>query len=88
MPPRILPGEGDENVSATLRVMRSSRPKALELAQHLRPLLGRDVQVVDIYRFPTAPALASFLTGGDPAALGMRQAQQRAEMRRQLRSRA
>jgi acetyltransferase-like isoleucine patch superfamily enzyme len=62
--------------------------KALELAQHLRPLLGREVQVVDIYRFPTAPTLASFLSGRDPGALGMRQAQQRAEMRRQLRPRA
>jgi acetyltransferase-like isoleucine patch superfamily enzyme len=81
-------GAGELDRSGNFFELGCNSLKALELAQHLRPLLGRDVQVVDIYRFPTAPALASFLTGGDPAALGMRQAQQRAEMRRQLRSRA
>lgn len=61
--------------------------KALELAQRLRSLLGRELQVVDIYRFPSVTALAVFLSAGDTGLSGMRQAQQRAGMRHQLRSR-
>jgi len=61
--------------------------KALELAQRLRSLLGRELQIVDIYRFPTVTSLASFLSGSDAGSSGLRQAQQRAGMRRQLRLR-
>ncbi|MCU0956059.1 MAG: phosphopantetheine-binding protein [Hydrogenophaga sp.] len=61
--------------------------KALELAQRLRSQLGRELQVVDIYRCPTPSSLARFLSGSGPGTSGMRQAQQRADMRRQLRLR-
>ena len=81
-------GAGELDRSGNFFELGCNSLKALELAQHLRPLLGRDVQVVDIYRFPTAPALASFLTGGDPAALGMRQAHRSAQPRAQLEAHA
>ncbi|MFZ2651855.1 MAG: phosphopantetheine-binding protein [Burkholderiaceae bacterium] len=61
--------------------------KALELCQQLRSAVGRELQVVDVYRYPTVQALATFLAGGDPGASGMRQAQQRAGLRRQARLR-
>lgn len=61
--------------------------KALELSRRLCGVLGRELQVVDVYRYPTVQALATFLAGGDPGASGMRQAQQRAGLRRQVRLR-
>lgn len=80
-------GAGDLDRSGNFFELGCNSLKALELSQHLRFLLGQEVHIVDIYRFPTVPALAAHLTGGDSGALGMRQAQQRAEMRRQLRMR-
>ncbi len=61
--------------------------KALALSQCLRGSFGEKLQIVDVYRFPTVRTLASFLVGGDPGMLDMRQAQQRADLRRQLRLR-
>lgn len=61
--------------------------KALELCQRLRGVAGREVHVVDVYRYPTVQALATFLSGGDPGAPGVLQAQQRAGLRRQVRLR-
>lgn len=61
--------------------------KALALSQHLRGIFGGKPQIVDVYRFPTVRTLASFLAGGDPGMLDMRQTQQRADLRRQLRLR-
>ena len=61
--------------------------KALELCQRLRDGVGLELQVVDVYRFPTAHALALHLGGGSPEAPTMQHAQQRAELRRQVRSR-
>lgn len=61
--------------------------KALALSQCLRGSFGGKLQIVDVYRFPTVRTLASFLVGGDPGMLDMRQAQHRADLRRQLRLR-
>lgn len=61
--------------------------KALELCQRLRDGIGLELQVVDVYRFPTAHALALHLGGANPQAPTMQHAQQRAELRRQVRSR-
>ena len=62
--------------------------KALALSQFLRGEWSGKLQVVDIYRFPTVRSLASFLGGGVPGMQdSMRQTQQRADLRRQMRLR-
>jgi sugar O-acyltransferase (sialic acid O-acetyltransferase NeuD family) len=61
--------------------------KALELGRRLRGAFDKDLQGVEIYRYPSVQALATFLVGGDPSAGALRQAQQRAELRRHVRLR-
>lgn len=61
--------------------------KALALSERLRGAFGGKLQVVDVYRFPTVRTLAAFLAGGNPGLPDMRQAQQRMDLRRQLRLR-
>jgi sugar O-acyltransferase (sialic acid O-acetyltransferase NeuD family) len=61
--------------------------KALQIWRRIQGESGRPLSIVDIYRHPSARALASFLGGSGQAGSHVRQAQQRASLRLRMRPR-
>ncbi len=53
----------------------------------LNTTLGRDISMIDMFKFPTVSSLAEHLSGDQVATPGSDQGQQRAELRNQLRQR-
>ncbi|HEX6292478.1 MAG TPA: amino acid adenylation domain-containing protein [Herpetosiphonaceae bacterium] len=56
----------------------------VQVQHKLSAALGRDIAMVDLFRYPTISALARFLSDGEQAAAGQRGSQARAERRRAL----